>query len=63
MARMAELDPDTQEEFVRGNAMRPLMSTLAMDTILDDPKLQSGKTSIHSLVHNTKELAKNDKVP
>jgi hypothetical protein len=50
MAQMAELDPNEQEEFVRENVTRPLMSTLSMATILDDPKLQSDKTSIHSLV-------------
>uniref|UniRef100_A0A2N9GV05 DUF7792 domain-containing protein n=1 Tax=Fagus sylvatica TaxID=28930 RepID=A0A2N9GV05_FAGSY len=51
VARMAERDPVAQEEFARENVTRPLVSTLAMDTILDDPNfLQSGKTSIHSLV-------------
>ncbi|GLT72991.1 hypothetical protein SLA2020_448810 [Shorea laevis] len=63
VALMAELDADAQEEFARENATRPLVSTLAMDTVLDDPKPQSGKTSIHSLVQINKELAKSDKVP
>ena len=51
VARMAELDPLAQVEFARENVTRPLVSSLAMDTILDDPNfLQSGKTTIHSLV-------------
>ncbi|XP_059442535.1 uncharacterized protein LOC132174850 [Corylus avellana] len=62
VALMADLDPEAQEEFARENATRPLVSTLAMDTVLDDPKPQSGKTSIHSLVQINKELAESGKV-
>lgn len=62
VARMAELSSEAQEEFARENATRPLVSMLAMDTVLDDPKLQSGKTSIHSLVQINKELSKNDRL-
>ncbi|KAL6174934.1 hypothetical protein ACLB2K_051579 [Fragaria x ananassa] len=50
VAEMAELDPIAQEEFARENVTRPLVSLLAMDTVLDEPKLQFGKPSIHSLV-------------
>ncbi|XP_004301006.1 PREDICTED: uncharacterized protein LOC101309356 [Fragaria vesca subsp. vesca] len=50
VAEMAELDPIAQEEFARENVTRPLVSLLAMDTVLDEPKLQIGKPSIHSLV-------------
>jgi len=62
VALMAEMDPEAKEEFARENATRPLVSTLAMDTVMDDPKPQSGKTSIHSLVQINKELAKSDSV-
>ncbi|XP_062027924.1 uncharacterized protein LOC133743872 [Rosa rugosa] len=55
VAEMAELDPIAQEDFARENVTRPLVSLLAMDTVLDEPKPQSGKPSIHSLVIN-KEL-------
>ncbi|KAB1215667.1 hypothetical protein CJ030_MR4G023328 [Morella rubra] len=63
VARMADLVPEAQEEFARENATRPLVSTLSMGTVLDDPKLQSGKTSIHSLVQIKKELTKNGNAP
>lgn len=56
VAEMAELDPIAQEEFARENVTRPLVSLLAMDTVLDEPKPQSGKPSIHSLVQINKEL-------
>ncbi|CAL5444535.1 unnamed protein product [Camellia sinensis] len=60
VAKMAEIDPEVQEEFGRQNATRPLVTLLSMDTVLDDPKLlQSSKTSIHSLVEINKELARN----
>ncbi|KAK9278966.1 hypothetical protein L1049_028548 [Liquidambar formosana] len=58
VARMAELDPFVQEEFARENVTRPLVSLLSVDTLLDDPKLNSGKPSIHSLVQINKELAR-----
>lgn len=56
VSRMAELHFDCQEEFARDNVTRPLVSLLAMDTILDDPKPQPVKTSILSLVQINKEL-------
>ncbi|KAG2678788.1 hypothetical protein I3843_11G021100 [Carya illinoinensis] len=61
VARMAELYPEAQEEFARENATRPLVSTLSMGAVLDDPKLHLGKTTIHSLVQINKELTKNGK--
>ncbi|KAF5933051.1 hypothetical protein HYC85_029222 [Camellia sinensis] len=39
VAKMAEIDPEVQEEFGRQNATRPLVTLLSMDTVLDDPKL------------------------
>ncbi|KAK6924798.1 Armadillo [Dillenia turbinata] len=58
VSRMAELNLNAQEEFARENLIRPLVTLLSMDMILDDPKLQAGKTSIHSLVQINKQLAK-----
>ncbi|KAF5476741.1 hypothetical protein F2P56_003446 [Juglans regia] len=63
VARMAELYPEAQEEFARENATRPLVSTLSMGAVLDDPKLHLGKTTFHSLVQINKELTKNGKAP
>ncbi|XP_068308430.1 uncharacterized protein [Pyrus communis] len=57
VSEMAELDPVAQEEFGRENVTRPLVSLLAMDTVLDDPKVQPGKPSIHNLVQINKQLA------
>ncbi|KAF7838288.1 ARM REPEAT PROTEIN INTERACTING WITH ABF2 [Senna tora] len=45
VSKMAELGTIAQEEFVRVNVTRPLISLLCMDTVLDRP-------SIHSLVLN-----------
>ncbi|KAA8542258.1 hypothetical protein F0562_023606 [Nyssa sinensis] len=59
VSRMAEMDPGVQEDFARENVTRPLVTSLSMDIVLDDPKLQSAKTSIHSLVQINKELARN----
>ncbi|XP_062116167.1 uncharacterized protein LOC133830249 [Humulus lupulus] len=56
VAQMAELDADAQEEFARENVTRPLVSLLAMDTVLEEPKINPGKTSIHSIVQINKEL-------
>ncbi|KAF4364286.1 hypothetical protein G4B88_028406, partial [Cannabis sativa] len=56
VAQMAELDADAQEEFARENVTRPLVSLLAMDTVLEEPKINSGKTSILSIVQINKEL-------
>lgn len=57
VCRMAENDPDAQEEFARENVIRPLVSLLSFETSLDeakmlaDTKAHPGKpASIHSLV-------------
>ncbi|KAI6682821.1 hypothetical protein NL676_028734 [Syzygium grande] len=57
VAKMVELDKATQEEFPRENVIKPLMNLLSMDTVLDVPKIQTGRASIHSLVQINKELA------
>uniref|UniRef100_A0A2P2KX20 Uncharacterized protein MANES_14G061600 n=1 Tax=Rhizophora mucronata TaxID=61149 RepID=A0A2P2KX20_RHIMU len=57
VARMAELDAYTQEEFTRENVTRPLVSLLSADLVLDVSNNQSSKTSIHSLVQMNKELS------
>ncbi|TQD73647.1 hypothetical protein C1H46_040816 [Malus baccata] len=61
VSEMAELDTVAQEVLGRENVIRPLVSLLAMDTVLDDPKVQSasGKPSIHNLVQINKQLAVN----
>ncbi|OWM65415.1 uncharacterized protein LOC116212919 [Punica granatum] len=56
VGQMAELDNVAQEEFARENVIKPLITLLSMDTALDDPKIQAGRTSIHSLVQINKEL-------
>lgn len=56
VSKMADLEPIVQEEFARENVIRPLISLLSMNTVLDDPKLQSGNTGIHSIVQISKEL-------
>lgn len=56
VARMAELDSTAQEEFVRENVTRSLISFLCMDIALDLPKPESAKTTIHSLVQLKKEM-------
>ncbi|KAL1333856.1 uncharacterized protein LOC107631827 isoform X2 [Arachis ipaensis] len=50
VATMAEQDPRAQEDFVRANVTRPLVSLLSIDTVLADP--MAGRASIHSLVVN-----------
>ncbi|KAF5743737.1 hypothetical protein HS088_TW08G00324 [Tripterygium wilfordii] len=57
VARMAELDPLAQDNFVRENVTRPLVSLLSLDLVLDTPNMESGKTSIHSIVQINKQLA------
>ncbi|KAI8019249.1 hypothetical protein LOK49_LG04G02127 [Camellia lanceoleosa] len=58
VAKMAEMDSDVQEEFGKENVIRPLVMLLCVDIELDDTKLQSGSTSIHSLVQINKELSR-----
>ncbi|EEF51937.1 hypothetical protein RCOM_1509330 [Ricinus communis] len=67
VARMAELDPYAQEEFVTQNVTRPLISLLSTDLVLDtansNSSNESAKTSIHSLVQMNKELTyKNSRI-
>lgn len=57
VSEMAELCPLAQEEFARENVTKPLVTCLSIDMVLDDPKVQLGKTSFHSLVEINKELA------
>ncbi|XP_030531442.1 uncharacterized protein LOC115741594 [Rhodamnia argentea] len=57
VAKMTEFNAAAQEEFPRENVVKPLMNLLSMDTVLDDPTIQTGRTSIHSLVQINKELA------
>ncbi|XP_038686539.1 uncharacterized protein LOC119986064 [Tripterygium wilfordii] len=57
VARMAELDPLAQQDFVRENVIRPLVSLLSVDLVLDTTKVESGKTSIHSIVQINKQIA------
>ncbi|KAK4768088.1 hypothetical protein SAY87_003229 [Trapa incisa] len=52
VAKMAELDNVAQEAFARENVMKPLISFLSMNTILDDPKIQD----IPSLIQKKNEL-------
>ncbi|XP_044485170.1 uncharacterized protein LOC123210763 [Mangifera indica] len=59
VARIAELDSVAQEEFVRENVTRPLISLLSMDMVLDIPKHQPPKTSIHSIVQMNKQMIGN----
>lgn len=56
VARMAELDSIAQEEFVRENVTRSLISILCMDIVLDMPKPQPAKTSIHSIIQLKKQM-------
>ncbi|KAK2989737.1 hypothetical protein RJ640_030230 [Escallonia rubra] len=60
VARMAEMDGGVQEELGRENVVRPLVTILAMDVALDDPKGQSGPPpSIHSVIQIKKEMTRN----
>ncbi|XVF11143.1 hypothetical protein REPUB_Repub08aG0000600 [Reevesia pubescens] len=56
VARMAEMDSVTMEEFVRENVTRKLVSLLSMDLVLEVVKPEIGKASIHSIVQMNKEM-------
>ncbi|KAK4399689.1 hypothetical protein Sango_1075000 [Sesamum angolense] len=58
VAKMAEHCPLAQEDFARENVIRPLVTLLSFDLFMDDPKLKSGKQSIHSIVQINKEMEK-----
>lgn len=59
VGRMAEHDPIAQEDFARENVIRPLVSLLSFEEIIDDAKPSTGKPSIHSIVQINKEYEKN----
>lgn len=56
---MAEHDPIAQEDFARENVIRPLVSLLSFEEIIDDAKPSTGRPSIHSIVQINKEYEKN----
>lgn len=59
VAGMADHSSLAQEEFARENIIRPLVTLLSYDILVDEPKLGYGKQSIHSIVQINKELEKN----
>lgn len=59
VGRMAEHDPIAQEDFARENVIRPLVSLLSFEEIIDDAKPSTGRPSIHSIVQINKEYEKN----
>lgn len=59
VAGMADHSSLAQEEFARENVIRPLVTLLSYDIPIDEPKLGTGKQSIHSIVQINKELEKN----
>ncbi|MCD7473123.1 hypothetical protein HAX54_014749 [Datura stramonium] len=59
VAGMAAHSSLAQEEFARENIIRPLVTLLSYDILIDEPKLGNGKQSIHSIVQINKELEKN----
>ncbi|KAL6186448.1 hypothetical protein ACLB2K_042568 [Fragaria x ananassa] len=58
VARMAQHDSVAQDEFARSNVIRPLVTLLSFESFLEDPKLQAGKQSIHSVFEINKEMEK-----
>ncbi|XP_004309985.1 PREDICTED: uncharacterized protein LOC101304246 [Fragaria vesca subsp. vesca] len=58
VARMAQHDSVAQDEFARANVIRPLVTLLSFESFLEDPKLQAGKQSIHSVLEINKEMEK-----
>ncbi|XP_043707242.1 uncharacterized protein LOC122656694 [Telopea speciosissima] len=58
VSKMAEHDPVAQEEFARENAIRPLVSLLSIDVVLDEPKPVDVKPSIHTIVENHMQMEK-----
>ncbi|CBI23366.3 unnamed protein product, partial [Vitis vinifera] len=59
VARMAELDPFSQEEFAREHVVRPLVTLLSFEIVMNenDPKM-----SIHSLVQINKEVGESSTI-
>lgn len=58
VARMVEHDHNAQEDFALENVIRPLVTLLSFENILDDPKLHPGKQNIYSILQVNKEIAK-----
>ncbi|XP_068332412.1 uncharacterized protein [Pyrus communis] len=59
VARMAEHDSITQEDFARENVIRPLVTLLSFETFGEDQNNdQLGKQSIHSLIQINREMEK-----
>ncbi|KAM5567970.1 hypothetical protein ABKV19_015840 [Rosa sericea] len=58
VARMAQHDSVAQDELARANVIRPLVTLLSFESFLEDPKLQAGKQSIHTVVKINKEMEK-----
>ncbi|KAI3467572.1 hypothetical protein Pfo_024235 [Paulownia fortunei] len=56
VAKMAEHCSLTQEDFARENVIRPLVTLLSIDLLMDDSKLNFGKQSIHSIVQINKGM-------
>ncbi|GAB2269780.1 hypothetical protein Dimus_004699 [Dionaea muscipula] len=56
VARMAEVDQMAREEFGKVNVMRPLLSCLLLDLVLDHAA-EGGKSNWQSIVQINKELA------
>ncbi|XP_038709633.1 uncharacterized protein LOC120004370 isoform X2 [Tripterygium wilfordii] len=56
VARMAELDPLAQDNFVRENVTRPLVSLLSLDLVLDTPNMESDGSSGGSHYRKDKEI-------
>ncbi|KAK2983343.1 hypothetical protein RJ640_016081 [Escallonia rubra] len=59
VARMAGKHAAVQEDFGKENVIRPLVTLLSFDTIVDDPRLQYAKKSINSIVQINKQLDRN----
>lgn len=60
VAKMANVDEKARDDFGKENVMKPIVSCLMMDLVLDDHRqIDGGKASIHSIVQINKELAKN----
>ncbi|KAL8534256.1 hypothetical protein ACS0TY_010312 [Phlomoides rotata] len=58
VAKMAGNCPLAQEDFAREKVIRPLVTLLSYELLVDDSKLKLGKQSIHSLVQINKEMEK-----
>lgn len=59
--RMADLDDWVKDEFGRENVVRPLVSLLGMDVVLDEsrPEQPRRTTSVHSVVLMNRQITRN----